>query len=93
MQDIVGDSACPVSKGSARTAGDQVGDGAECAEGQAVGTGDHSPQDRRIDLLKDQGNERQNTPDIQIADPPDAETEEQPFQQDKDIYAKKVFLL
>lgn len=89
VQDIVRDAGGPVGESSAGAAGNQIGNGAEGAEQQPEGARDHSPENGGIHLLKQKDDDGKNTPDVQVTDPPDAETENDPLQKHKGIDDRK----
>ena len=94
VQNVVRDSGGPVGESGAGTAGYQVGDGAECTEHKSKETGYDGPENGRIHFLERKDNKSQNTPDIQITAPPDAEPENNSFQKREGInYGENAFLI
>lgn len=84
MENIVRNPGAPVSESGPGAAGYQIGNGTERPEQQTEYTRDHSPEDSGIYFLEYKNDKGKNIPDIQVADPPNAETEDDSFQKHKD---------
>lgn len=86
MDQIEPQSGHPVGKSCCRTPCDEVGQGAEGAKGKTEEAGNDAPEKRRGVVPEEQDDDRQNTPDIQILEPPHTEAIEKPFQKNKAVY-------
>ena len=86
---IKNNSRHPVRKGCPPATDKKVGNCAQRAETQSEKSRYNAPEQDRAVLFEKEGDNSQNTPQIEIAEPPHSEPIQKAFQQHKNIDDKK----
>lgn len=89
--DIIGDSCDPVAESCRRTADKKVRQRAERAESKPEEASNCTPEQGISLLVKEQHNDSEDTPDIEVIDPPEPEPVENSFHQYENINHKENF--
>lgn len=84
-------SGCPVSQSGTDAAGNKIRQGTKGAESQPKESGENAPEKNRAVLPEKENHQCQNTPDIEIAEPPHPEAITESLKQHKGVYDEEYF--